>query len=269
MRSLVAITYLAYGRFMLSNKPFFLENSQEHACLLLHGLGGGVYELELLGQYLYQQGLTVQAINYPGHDHPALEMPTSCWEDWYEHVLENYQNLTQRYASISVIGFSTGCPLGLYLASAHSIQRLVLLSPFMSIKYEWYYLFPPEAYLFSIGQLTNNVPRLGLPIKDKKMRVEAEQAKLFSSFNLPSVRSALRLIEQIKSKLPAIKVPTLIIQPSQDTVVDPRGAQYIYDALGSSIKKLYWLQESDHISPLDLERDKVFTLVYEFIRTEV
>jgi len=269
MRSLVAITYLAYGRFMLSNKPFFLENSQEHACLLLHGLGGGVYELELLGQYLYQQGLTVQAINYPGHDHPALEMPTSCWEDWYEHVLENYQNLTQRYASISVIGFSTGCPLGLYLASAHSIQRLVLLSPFMSIKYEWYYLFPPEAYLFSIGQLTNNVPRLRLPIKDKKMRVEAEQAKLFSSFNLPSVRSALRLIEQIKSKLPAIKVPTLIIQPSQDTVVDPRGAQYIYDALGSSIKKLYWLQESDHISPLDLERDKVFTQVYEFLRTEV
>jgi esterase/lipase len=74
---------VAYERFMLSNNPFLLENSQDHACLLLHGLGGGVYELELLGQYLYQQGLTVQTINYPGHDHPALEMPTSRWEEWY------------------------------------------------------------------------------------------------------------------------------------------------------------------------------------------
>jgi carboxylesterase len=254
---------------MLSNKPFLLENSQEHACLLLHGLGGGVYEMELLGQFLYQQGLTVQAINYPGHDYPDLEMPTSLWEEWYEHILESYQALTQKYASISVIGFSTGCPLGLFLASAHSVRRLVLLSPFMAIKYEWYYLFPPEAYLFSIGQLVDNVPRLRLPIKDKKMRAEAEQARFFDSFNLPSVRSALRLIEQVKPKLSEIKVPTLIIQPSRDTVVDPSGAEYIYDALGSSIKKLYWLQESDHICPLDLERGKVFTQVYDFLQAEV
>jgi carboxylesterase len=253
---------------MLSNNPFFLENSEEHACLLLHGLGGGVYELELLGQYLFEQGLTVQAINYPGHDHPALEMPTSMWEEWYEHILENYKSLAQRYESVSVIGFSTGCPLGLYLASAHSIQRLVLLSPFMAIKYEWYYLFPPEAYLFSIGQLIDNVPRLRLPIKDKQMRLEAEQVSFFKSFNLPSSRSALRLIEHVKPKLSEIKVPTLIIQPSRDTVVDPSGAEYIYDVLGSSIKRLYWLQESDHISPLDVEREKVFAQVHEFLQSK-
>ena len=253
---------------MLTNDPFFLENSQEHACLLLHGLGGGVYELELLGKYLFWQGLTVQAINYPGHDRPTSKMPASTWDQWYEHILKSYQKLVQRYASVSIVGFSTGCPLGLYLASAYDIQRLVLLSPFISIKHEWYHLLSPEAYLFSIGQLIDDVPRLRLPIRDKTMRVEAEQAKYLGSFNLASTRSALRLIDHVKPKLSEIKVPTLIIQPSRDTVVDPGGAEFIYDTLGSSIKKLHWLQESDHISPLDIERDEVFTQVDAFLKAE-
>jgi carboxylesterase len=30
---------------MLSNQPFFLEGDPERVCLLLHGLGGGVYAM--------------------------------------------------------------------------------------------------------------------------------------------------------------------------------------------------------------------------------
>jgi hypothetical protein len=42
---------------MLSNQPFFLEGDPERACLLLHGL---VYAIQLLGEYLHNQGWSVR-----------------------------------------------------------------------------------------------------------------------------------------------------------------------------------------------------------------
>ncbi len=251
----------------LSNQPFFLDGERrDRACLLLHGLGGGVYELQLLAAYLHQQGFAVQATNYPGHDRPSRHMPVSNWEQWYKCILELYEKLTQTYRSITVIGFSTGCPLGLNLAAEKPLEALILMSPFMAIKHEWYYLLRPETYLYSIGYLIDNVPRFQLQIRDKAMRQAAEQAAFFKSFNLPAVRSALELIHRIKPMLPQIEVPCLILQSPKDSVVDPAGAQFIHHHLGSERKQLHWLQHSDHIIPLDLERDEVFAQIGAFLQ---
>jgi carboxylesterase len=279
---------------MLINQPFLLKGPVEndHVCLLLHGLGGGVYEMQLLGAYLNQQGLTVQGISYPGHDaavtrlndpdgfceygdrpdsnlsaRTKLKMPASTWQQWYGHILETYQNLSQVYTSISVIGFSTGCPLGLHLAATHPVHKLVMLCPYLSIRYQWYYLLPLEAYLFSIGHLIEDIPRLRLPIKDQIMHEGAQKAAFFQTFNLSSVRSAVALIDQVKTEIPKITAPALIIQACNDTIVDPAGAEFLYQYLGSPIKKLHWLPESDHIITLDLEREEVFAEVGAFLQT--
>lgn len=221
--------------------------------------------MQLLGEYLHLQGLNVQGINYPGHDKPLSRMPASTWQEWYEHVVETYETLAQKYSSISVIGFSTGCPLGLYLAASRSVEKLVLLSPFLAIRYEWYYLLRLEYYLFYLGHLINDVPRLGLPIRDKSMRQAAELAAFFQTFNLASVKSAIELINQVKLLLPQIDVPTLIIQSPKDTVVDPAGATFIHQHLGSKVKKLHWLKQSDHIISLDVEREDVFAEIGAFL----
>lgn len=252
---------------MLKNQPFFLEaqSNTQQACLLLHGLGGGVYEMQLLAQSLHELGISVQGINYPGHDQPTARMPDSTWKDWYGWILENYQQLTQRYASVTVIGFSTGCPLALNLALALPVDKLVLLSPYLAIRHQWYYILRPEAYLFSIGRLLTNLPRRHLPIRDQGMRELAHQAIFFKTFNLNAVRSANELIASVKTQLHRIMAPTLIIQPRLDTIVDPSGAEFIYQNLGSQTKKLVWLDESDHIIPLDVEREIVFKAVGEFV----
>ncbi len=252
---------------MLKNEPFFweVEGATDRACLMLHGLGGGVYEMQLLGDYLYQRGLTVQGINYPGHDRPAPKMPASTWQQWYGHALETYQTLAERYHSVSLIGFSTGCPLALHLAANHPVDRLVLLSPYFTIRRYWFLLFTPEDYLNSIvGKLIEDVPRLKLPIGDRAMRTLAEAIAFFQSFNLSAVRSAGELIELVKPELPQIQVPTLILQSPKDTVVEPSGAEFVYKTLGSTDKRLHWLKQSDHIIPLDVEREEVFREVGSF-----
>jgi carboxylesterase len=250
---------------MLSNQPFFLPADSGHACLLLHGLGGGVYEMQLLGNVLHQQGLAVQSILYPGHDMPTKTMPVSTWQQWYAHIIDTYQRLSQTYAQISVVGFSTGATLALHLAAAHGLHKLVLLSPYLLIRRRWYYLLPPEAYLFSIGRWIDSVPRHRLPIRDPAMQAAAMQASFFQTFNLAAVRSTSELIEQVKLEVPSLQVSTLIVQSLADTVVDPAGATWLYEHLGSSHKQLHWLANSDHVISLDLEREQVFAEVADFL----
>ena len=250
---------------MLSNEPFLWRGRGDHACLLLHGLGGGIYELQWLAERLLAAGLTVQGFNYPGHDRPVLRMPPSRWTEWYGRVLEHYLALRQEYPRLSLVGFSTGCLLALHLAFAHPVHKLVLLAPFFAIRHHWYYLFRPEQYLHSLGWLLEDVPRFRLPIRDGDVRALAEKVAYFRSFNLTAVRSALELIERVKGEVASIQVPTLILQPRQDTVVDPEQAAWLYQELGSAQKSLHWLEHSDHLLTLDCERETVFAQVCAFL----
>ncbi|MGY3253842.1 carboxylesterase [Thermostichus sp. MS-CIW-19] len=250
---------------MLSNEPFLWRGSGDHACLLLHGLGGGVYELQWLAERLLAAGLTVQGFNYPGHDRPGPRMPPSRWTECYGRALEHYLALRQEYPRVSLVGFSTGCLLALHLAFAHPVHKLVLLAPFFAIRHRWYYLFRPEQYLNSLGWLLEEVPRFRLPIRDGDVRALAERVAYLRSFNLTAVRSALELIERVRGEVASIQVPTLILQPRQDTVVDPDQAAWLYRELGSAEKTLHWLERSDHVLTLDCERETVFAQVCAFL----
>jgi carboxylesterase len=261
---------------MLSNEPFLWRGAGEHACLLLHGLGGGIYELQWLAERLLAAGLTVQGFNYPGHDSAphrlhgrrSAHMPPSRWTEWYGRALEHYLALRQEYPRVSLVGFSTGCLLALHLAFAHPVYKLVLLAPFFAIRHHWYYLFRPEQYLNSLGWLLEDVPRFHLPIRDGDVRALAEKVAYFRSFNLSAVRSALELIERVKGEVASIRVPTLILQSRQDMVVDPDQAMWLYQELGSEEKILHWLEHSDHILTLDCERETVFAQVCAFLKRD-
>jgi carboxylesterase len=252
-------------KMVLSNQPFLLRGSRSRACLLLHGLGGGIYELQYLGEYLHDLGWTVQGILYPGHDAPARKMPASTWPQWYGHILEAYQQLAREYAEIALVGFSTGCPLALQLATNYPVHRLVMLSPYLFLRHYWYYGLPLEAYVWSLGYVIPDLPRLRLPIFDLDKHKMAWKVSFFQTFNLAAVRSAINLIDLVKPKLSEIDVPTLIIQSLKDTIVAPSGAQYLYDRLGSIDKHLRWLENSDHVISMDSEREMVFHEVGEFL----
>lgn len=253
---------------MLHNQPFYLENqkNKQHACLLMHGLGGGPYEMQLLGHYLHRNGHTVKGITYPGHDVDTHAMPDSSWQEWYAHSVEAYDMLRKSHESVSLIGFSTGCPLALKLASLHPVEKLVLLSPFLRVKQDWFCPLPPERMIPQASRILKDLPRLRkLPIKDRNMAYHANQASYFRTFNLSCVQSALDLIELITPQLPDIHNPTLIIQSTSDSVVDPSGAEQLMQSLGSEQKEILWLSRSNHVITLDVDRQAVFERVESFI----
>jgi carboxylesterase len=251
---------------MLSNEPFLWRGSGEHACLLLHGLGGGVYELQWLAERLLAAGLTVQGFNYPGHDRPAtphapFPLDGVVWAG-FGTLPSSAPGVPAPFARW---GFPPAACWRCTWPFAHPVHKLVLLAPFFAIRHRWYYLFRLEQYLNSLGWLLDDVPRFRLPIRDGEVRALAEKVAYFRSFNLTAVRSALELIEQVKGEVASIQVPTLILQPRQDTVVDPDQAVWLYRELGSAEKSLQWLERSDHVLTLDCERETVFAQVCAFL----
>ena len=68
-----------------------------------------------------------------------------------------------------------------------------------------------------------------------------------------------------KQYLPAIKIPCLVMQSKVEHTVRPASAQYIYDNLGTTAKKLVWYHHSGHILTLGNERDDVFKRIYDFV----
>jgi carboxylesterase len=235
------------------------------ACLVLHGLGGGRYELEPVIAALEAEGLRVSAPVLPGHDGPGPVMPASCWRDWAAAVESSFDELAAGGGPVVVVGFSTGATLALYLAGRRPVARLVLLAPFLAIRYSGLIPFRPATVLGLLSRLKPHLPRRAPAVRDREMRQLAAGSDRFRTFNVNAALSALELIEEVKPLIPRITIPTLIIQGRRDTVVEPASASELYQLLGSAQRSLVILPRSDHLLALDRDREQVIALTRDFV----
>jgi carboxylesterase len=235
------------------------------SCLVLHGLGGGPYELDPLIAALRADGHLVEVPILPGHEGPGPLMPASDWRDWAIAVESAFDLLAVGGAPVAVIGFSTGATLALHLASRRPVARQVLLAPFLAIRYSALVPLRPATYLRALARMIPNLPRRAPAVRDPEMRVWAAGTDRFRTFSVHAAISALELIDTVKPLVPAITVPTLIIQGKLDSVVEPSGASWLHKHLGATEKSLVVLPRSDHLVSLDCERDRVITLTRDFV----
>jgi carboxylesterase len=192
-------------------------------------------------------------------------MPPSRWADWAAMAAAAFDELAAREQPIAVLGFSTGAMLALHLSAHHGVARLVLLAPFLAIRYAALFPLPPISYLRHVAKVLPNLPRHGPAVRDPHMRRWAAAAASFRTFSIPAAFSALELIDEVKPLVPRITAPSLIIQGALDTVVEPSGAAWLHQHLGSAEKSLITLPRSDHLVALDREREQVISLAKTFV----
>jgi carboxylesterase len=241
------------------------EGRSVGSCLVLHGLGGGPYELEPLIVALKGAGLTVQAPVLPGHEGPGPAMPVSKWTDWAATAEVEFDDLATKGNPVAVIGFSTGGTLSLYLSTRRPVARQVVMAPFLAIRYTGLIPLRPASYLKHLARLLPDLPRRPPAVRDPEMRRWAERTDRFQTFNLHAALSALELIDEVKPLVPKITTPTLILQGRLDTVVEPANANWLYQNLGSSEKQLISLPASDHLIALDRERERAIQDTVQFL----
>ena len=241
------------------------EKSKRVSCLILHGLGGGPYELMPLINALETAAVRVVTPVLPGHDGDGPVMPASLWRDWADAAEAAFDELSALGDEVVAVGFSTGATLALYLASRRPVARLVLLAPFMTIRFSRLIPVAPARYLRHIARFMPNLPRRSPAVRDREMRRWASTNERYRTFSILATLSALELIETVKPLVPQIMTDTLIIQGMLDTVIEPAGAAWIHEHLGSPKKTIVRLLRTDHLVALDQERDQVIALARKFI----
>jgi carboxylesterase len=241
----------------------FYNKKGETACLLIHGLCGSPYEVAKLSDFLNAQNYTTLAPRYPGHGTRGKIMDKFGWQDWYDEVERSYLELIKNYPKVYVIGFSTGGALALKLSTKYKIEKLVVVSTFIEATKKWFYIFKPETYLKTVGKLFNYLPTLPPPnLSDPVARREYIRV---SHFSLNSIRNTLELIRDVKQNIFQVTAPILIIHSRRDITTSPSSAQFVYDNVTSKEKELLWLEKSNHIVFLDVEKNYVFEKIYDYL----
>ncbi len=234
------------------------------ACLVLHGLGGGAFELAPLIEGLIRAGCAVLAPTLPGHEVRGPVMPGSTWPEWIATAEAGFDELASLGRPVVVLGFSTGGTLALLLATRRPVARLVLLAPFLAIRYAGLIPLPASLYLRPFARFLPDLPRRPAPVRDPETRRRVDAIERFRTFSLRATLSALELIDRVKPILPTIDVPTLILQGARDTVVDPPAAARLARRLGLAHKVLLRFPRSDHLLALDFERGRVVAACVSF-----
>ncbi|AMV38308.1 alpha/beta hydrolase [Planctomyces sp. SH-PL62] len=246
-----------------------MEPAEPAACLAIHGLGGGPYELQPLIDAVRATGRRVEAPALPGHEGPGPVMPASSWTDWTRAAEAWYDESAARRGPTSVVGFSTGALVALHLASRRPVDRLVLIAPFFAIRYTRLLPFRPSRLLRICAKLRPDVPRRGPAVRDPEARRQVAALDRFRTFSLAAAVSALDLIEIVEPLLPAIDAPTLILQGSLDSVVEPCRAARLRERLGSRRKRLVMLPSSDHLAAFDRDRERLIAQTLAFLDEDV
>ncbi len=110
---------------------FFHRN----AILIVHGFGGGVYDLEYLSKMLeLKTNYDVYTYTLPGHSGESTDKIT--YKDWIKRSEEMMEFLIEnKYKNITVMGHSMGGMIATYLAGKYkkNVNKLVLIAPAFTV----------------------------------------------------------------------------------------------------------------------------------------
>jgi carboxylesterase len=245
-------------------EPFFFPGDPtKPACLLIHGFTGVPKEMRLLGEYLNGQGYTCLGIRLTGHATTPEDMIRSRYTDWMASVEDGYHLLRGVSRDIILIGLSMGGALSLLMSTKLKVMGAVAMSTPFGL---------PRDYPAWFLRVASTVMKFNPKGKDTPGSSWFDKDAYREQISYPQnpVRSVAELRElliEMRSALPNVNVPVLLIHSKDDTYVLPENMEKVYAALVnvSDRNKLY-VTGSSHVVTRDAARHQVFESVLTFIQ---
>jgi carboxylesterase len=255
------------------------EGTNGRGVLLIHGLTGAPAEMRLVARHLNRRGFTVHAPLLAGHGKDEATLRRSRWQDWLDSVHEARAFLSTRVDAVFAGGICVGGKLAMLAASEApgDIRAAAIYSP--CFHYDGWEV--PRYYPLLSAHLPwlSHMPLLGrlrfhenasLGIKDERMRrlvANMGTEGMLETFPAQALFEMYRLGRQLKSRLPSMKTPTLIIHSREDDLSGPSHAEYIARHIGAR-NRLHWLDDSYHMIHVDRQRGVVADLTADFFEAE-
>lgn len=237
------------------NLPFLLSPDQSNGrgVLLVHGFTATPREMRALGAVLHGRNFTVYGVRLPGHGTTPEDLAGRKREDWLAAVERGYQILKQQKLSICAVGLSTGALLLLQHCQQRRFTGLALLSPFLQLRHP----LAPFAGLL----------RFFYPYQQRAIAA-AEQPFYYQRRPLQGIAQINRLCRQVKSILPTIDLPVLVLAATGDATIAPDTARQLFKQLGSQDKKFHcYGPKVPHVltTSENPQQQDVFARVVEFL----
>ena len=191
-------------------------NGEGPDIVLMHGWGCNLSTLASIERVALESGYRVMNIDFPGFG-KSQEPPAVCGVEEYTSMLEKLLK-TEGITEPTLLGHSFGGRVGILYSSRNKVSKLILVDaagvkPRRSLSY---YI---KVYSF---KLSKKIARLLYGKEGAKKRIDAMRAKAGSSDYAsasPMMRAILSKVvnEDLKSVMPSIKAPTLLIWGENDT----------------------------------------------------
>jgi esterase/lipase len=245
-------------------KPFFLKRFfSRRGVILVHGYMAAPEEVRPLADYLYKNRYNVYGVRLRGHGTAPEDLACRSWEKWYDSASRGYIIMKNSVRTFSIGGFSMGAGIALLqaankpgrFAGVISINAPIKLkgiaSKFASIVVAWNKLLSKINMNKGKMEFVENVP---------------ENPEINYLRNPVSGGNELeKLMKQVENQLKNVNEPVLIIQASDDPVVNSVSAQEIFEKLGTKDKQLLRIYANHHGILRGGEADKVNAMVLMFL----
>jgi len=219
-------------------------------CMILHGFGGGVHEVEPLANYLTGLGYEVVCPVLKGHSTTRKEMRKATCKEWIASAEEVLLSMKETGGEILLIGFSMGGLIAFNLALRHNVRGIVTINT-------------PIFYW--------NLYRVFLNLADdvKKRKSEHIRRYLKAKDNSPllSMFQFLVLLHHTKPELEKIDCPLLIIQAEDDDTVRKKSVDYISGHVSSERKTIQYFHDGGHLIFLSPVAGQVMSCVSDFLQS--
>jgi esterase/lipase/1-acyl-sn-glycerol-3-phosphate acyltransferase len=235
--------------------------------LLVHGYLAAPEEVRPLAEYLYQHGYTVFAPRLRGHGTSPEDLALRTWEDWLQSVERGYLILANSCDAIVLGGFSMGAGLALFAATnaLYKVRGIFAINCAMRLRKR-------TARLAPAAVLWNKLVDMLIKDEGRKHFVPNEPENPHINYlrnPISGVKELMELMEKLSDRLERIKLPTLLIQASEDPVVHPEGSKQVYERLGSQDKELIMLDSDRHGILRGEISQRVFLSLLEFLDSRV
>ncbi len=245
--------------------PFFMKRFfSKKGIILVHGYMAAPEEIRPLANYLYKNRYNIYGARLRGHGTAPEDLAGRNWQKWYDSVSRAYIIMKNSVKSFALGGFSTGAGVALLQASNKPGKFAGVISINAPLK---------------LQDISSKFSSMVVAWNKFLSKVNASKGKMEFVANEPEnphinylrnpvsgVNELEKLMNLVEKRIKYIKDPTLVIQGSEDPVVNPVSGREIYEKIGARNKKFVSIEAKHHGILRGKEAEQVNTKVLEFLK---
>jgi len=226
-------------------QPYWLRpaDAKKLGVVLVHGLLASPAELADFGRQVAEAGFPVIGVRLQGHGTSPWDLKESRWQDWLASVRRGIRIIAPFVERICLVGFSTGGALSLIAAAQHPSKVVAVAS--CSAPYK---MRNRNLVVVPLVHSANEIVRR-LSEREGLIPFRPNQSEHphINYYNIPiaALNELRHMIDRMDDELPRIAVPTLILQGSNDKVVDSASATLMYNKMTAAPWKRVAMIDSD------------------------